>query len=175
MKVVIIGGSPRIHGNSDLLCDEFCKGAREAGHHVEKIVLAKLNIHPCQACYVCFQTGKCYQHDDMDQILKKVENADVLVLATPTYFLTMSGQMKVFIDRLLPKWQNLGGKKVYLIVTGHDSQPGLQRTGDDLKAIVESLQSKVQKIIWGEKVWKKGEVLFTKAMSEAYQAGKNIT
>lgn len=175
MKVLIIAGSPRVHGNSDILCDEFSQGAIESGHQVEKIILAKQNIHPCQACYVCFQTGQCYQQDDMDEILKKVENADILVLASPTYFLTMSGQMKIFIDRLLPKWQNLGGKKVYIIVTGHDSQPGLKRAADDLKAIVESLGSKVKKIIWGENVWKKGDVLLTKAMSEAYQAGKEIT
>lgn len=48
----------------------------------------------------------------------------MLLLASPTYFLTMSGQMKVMIDRLLPKWQGLGGKDAYIIVTGHDGING---------------------------------------------------
>ncbi len=68
----------------------------------------------------------------MEDVLEKVYKADVLVLASPTYFMTMSGQMKVFIDRLLPKWQDLGGKDVYVIVTGHDRKEGLKRTANDL-------------------------------------------
>ena len=124
MKVLVINGSPRANGNSDLLCDELIRGAEEAGNQVEKISLRKKEIHPCKACYACFQTGACVQKDDMAEILKKAEAADVLVLASPTYFLTMSGQMKVMIDRLLPKWQGLSGKDAYVIVTGHDGKPG---------------------------------------------------
>lgn len=76
---------------------------------MEKISLREKEIFPCKACYACFRTGSCVQKDDMAEILEKAEKADVLLLATPTYFLTMSGQMKVMIDRLLPKWQGLGG------------------------------------------------------------------
>jgi len=110
----------------------------------------------------------------MAEILNKVKNADVLVLASPTYFMTMTGQMKVFIDRLLPKWQGLGGKDVYIIVTGHDRKEGLKRTADDLSDIFSYLESTVRSIIWGEGVWHKGEVIGTKAMDKAYHAGKNI-
>ena len=76
---------------------------------MEKISLREKEIFPCKACYACFRTGSCVQKDDMAEILEKAEKADVLLLATPTYFLTMSGQMKVMIDQLLPKWQGLGG------------------------------------------------------------------
>ena len=144
MKVLIINGSPRVNGNSDLLCDAFIRGAEESGNQVEKISLREKEVHSCKACYACFKTGSCVQKDDMAEILQKLEEAKVLVLASPTYFLTMSGQMKVFIDRLLPKWQGLGGK---------DS---------------------VRKTIFGEHVWQKGEVIGTKAMEEAYLAGRNI-
>ena len=132
MKVLVINGSPRANGNSDLLCDELIRGAEEAGNQVEKISLREKEIHPCKACYACFQTGACVQKDDMAEILKKAEAADVLVLASPTYFLTMSGQMKVMIDRLLPKWQGLSGKDAYVIVTGHDGKQGLKRNAEDL-------------------------------------------
>lgn len=116
MNVLIVNGSPRAKGNSDLLCDEFIRGAREAGHRVEKISLRENDVHPCRACYACFKTGACVQKDDMTVILQKVSDCDVLVLASPTYFLTMSGQMKIFIDRLLPKWQDLSGKEAYVMI-----------------------------------------------------------
>ena len=174
MNVLIVNGSPRAKGNSDLLCDEFIRGAREAGHRVEEISLRENDVHPCRACYACFKTGACVQKDDMTVILQKVSDCDVLVLASPTYFLTMSGQMKVFIDRLLPKWQDLSGKEAYIIVTGHDGQPGLKRNADDLAAILESLGDEVRGIIWGEHVWQKGEVLGTKAMESTFLAGKNL-
>lgn len=174
MNVLVINGSPRSKGNSDLLCDEFIRGAEEAGHSVEKISLREWDIHPCRACYACFRTGRCVQQDDMAAILQKAEKSDVLVLATPTYFLTMSGQMKVFIDRLLPMWQGLGGKDAYVIVTGHDGKQGLKRNADDLAMILENLGDRVRQIVWGEHVWQKGEVLGTKAMEEAYLAGKSV-
>lgn len=174
MHVLIINGSPRAKGNSDLLCDEFMRGAKEAGHQVEKISLREKSICPCLACYACFKTGFCVQKDDMGEILEKIQNTDVLVLASPTYFLTMSGQMKTMIDRLLPKWQELDGKQSYVIVTGHDGKQGLKRTAEDFSSILNSLGSPVRGIIWGEHVWQKGEVLGTKAMDEAYQTGKSI-
>lgn len=174
MKVLVIHASPRAKGNSDLLCDAFIRGAEESGHSAEKISLREKEIHPCRACYACFKTGHCVQNDDMAGILQKVEAADVLVLASPTYFLTMSGQMKVFIDRLLPKWQGLGGKEAYVIVTGHDGKQGLKRNADDLALTLENLGDRVRQIIWGERVWQKGEVLGTKAIEEAYQAGKQV-
>ncbi len=174
MKVLVINGSPRSKGNSDLLCDEFIRGAREAGHSVEKVSLREKDIRPCRACYACFRTGTCVQRDDMAELLDKAEGADVLVLASPTYFHTMSGQMKVFLDRLLPKWQGLGGKDAYVIVTGHDGKQGLKRNADDLAMIMENLGDRVRQIIWGEHVWQKGEVLGTKAMEEAYQAGESV-
>ncbi len=174
MNIVIINGSPRTNGNSDLLCDEFIRGARESGNQTEKVSLREYTVSPCRACYACFKTGKCVQKDDMAEILNKIKNADVLVLASPTYFMTMTGQMKVFIDRLLPEWQGLGGKDVYIIVTGHDNKEGLKRTAGDLSDIFSYLGNTVKSIIWGEGVWQKGEVIGTKAMDEAYHAGNNI-
>ena len=174
MKVLVINGSPRAKGNSDLLCDEFIRGVKESGNQVEKVSLREKEVHPCKACYACFKTGSCVQKDDMADILKKAEEADVLVLASPTYFLTMSGQMKVFIDRLLPKWQGLGSKQAYVIVTGHDGKQGLKRNAEDLTMTLENLGDHVKQVIWGEHVWQKGEVLGTKAMEEAYRAGQHI-
>ena len=110
----------------------------------------------------------------MADILDKVQEAEVLVIATPTYFLTMNGMLKTMIDRFLPKWQELGGHDVYLIITGHDSKAGLKLVGDELTDIFQNLGNEIKGIIWGENVWQKGEVKTTKAMEEAYHAGLNI-
>lgn len=174
MNVVVINVSPRNQGNSDILCDEFIRGALDGGNSIEKISLRDYEINYCKACYACFKIGKCVQKDDMELILSKVKNADVLVIASPTYFLTMTGQMKVFIDRLLPEWQSLGGKTVYIIVTGHDGKAGLKRVADDLTDIFNHLGNNVKPVIYGEGVWQKGEVLGTKAMEVAYLAGRSI-
>ena len=56
-KVLILSGSPRKGGNSDLLCDEFLKGAQESGHDVEKIRIAEKNVGYCKACYFCVKSG----------------------------------------------------------------------------------------------------------------------
>lgn len=58
-KVLILSGSPRKNGNSDLLCNEFMKGALEAGHDVEKIRVQEKNIGYCLGCYACKNTGVC--------------------------------------------------------------------------------------------------------------------
>ena len=87
-NVLIISSSPRKGGNSDTLCDEFKKGAEEAGNRVDKIRLAELSIDYCSACYACKKLGYCVKQDDMEQVIAKMRDADVIVLATPVYFYT---------------------------------------------------------------------------------------
>ncbi len=173
-NVLILSASPRKQGNSDILCDEFMKGAIESGNSAEKIYLYDKNINFCRACYACFKTGKCVMKDDMSEILEKISKADVLVIATPTYFLTMNGMLKTVIDRFLPKWQDLGGHDVYFIITGHDGKRGLELVEKELKTIFIQLGNTVKKTLWGEGVWQKGEVVSTKVMVEAYETGKNL-
>lgn len=172
-NILILSASPRKNGNSDILCHQFMKGAEDAGNQVELISLYDKNIGFCRVCYACFKTGKCVTKDDMEEILDKIQAADVLVVATPTYFLTMNGKLKNTIDRFLPKWQDLGGHDVYIIITGHDGKEGLKLVGEELVTIFSYLGNEIKGVIWGERVWQKGEVTLTKAMDEAYQAGVN--
>ena len=172
-NILILSASPRKNGNSDILCQQFMKGAEDAGNQVELISLYDKNIGFCRACYACFKTGKCVLKDDMAEILEKIQAADVLVVATPTYFLTMNGKLKNTIDRFLPKWQDLGGHDVYIIITGHDGREGLKLVGEELTTIFSYLGNEIKGVIWGEGVWQKGEVTSTKAMDEAYRAGVN--
>lgn len=173
-RVLVVSSSPRKGGNSDLLCHAFAAAAREAGNDVEEVALRDLDVRPCRACYACFRTGSCVQGDDMAELLGKIAAADALAVASPTYFLTMCGPLKVMIDRLLPKWQDLGGKDVYLVVTGHDGRAGLARVADDLRAIFENLGDSVRGVVWGEHVWQRGEVVGTPAMEEACKLGASL-
>lgn len=117
-KVLILSGSPRKGGNSDLLCDEFMRGALEAGHQVEKIWVASKKIAPCSGCYYCRNHGgECARKDDMAEILQKMIDTDVLVLATPVYFYSIDAQLKTLVDRSLARWREVRGKELYYIVT----------------------------------------------------------
>ena len=98
-KVLILSASPRKGGNSDLLCDQFAKGAEEAGHQVEKIRVQEKKIAPCLACYGCRNTGVCVQKDDMEQFRRQILDADMLVFVTPLYYYGMSAQLKILVDR----------------------------------------------------------------------------
>ena len=106
-KVLIISASPRKDGNSDLLCNQFLKGALSAGHHAEKIALREHQINYCLGCGVCNTSHKCVQKDGMGELLNKMVEADVIVLATPVYFYSMDGQLKTFIDRTVPRYNEI--------------------------------------------------------------------
>ena len=123
-KVIIISSTPRRCGNSEVLAEEFARGAAEAGHAVEVIDLCDHNINYCVACYSCRETGKCVIGDGMNEIAEKLIEADVIVFATPVYFYSMSGQLKVFIDRLVPVYTKIRAD-IYIIATMWDDNPDM--------------------------------------------------
>ena len=106
-KVLIVSSSPRKHGNSDLLCDEFAHGAKDAGNEVEKVFLADKSINYCRGCGICNSTHKCVQNDDMAELNDKMVKADVIALASPVYFYTVDAQLKTFIDWCVPRYTEM--------------------------------------------------------------------
>lgn len=176
-NVLIISGSPRKGGNSDTLCDQFRKGAQEAGNRVEKLRLSELKIDYCSACYACKKIGHCVKQDDMEQVISKMRKADVIVLATPVYFYTMCAQMKTMIDRTLGGAQTSGleNKEFYLIATAADGKAAMERTIDGLHGYIECLPgAKEMGVIYGAGAWQLGDIQRNPAMQEAYQMGKSV-
>jgi multimeric flavodoxin WrbA len=104
--VFVLGilGSPRPHGNTAILLDDFLKGAREAGAETLRLDAASIDISGCTACNECKVTGECVLVDDMAMVYRAIRRADVVVLATPIYFSGMSSQMKAVIDRCQCLW-----------------------------------------------------------------------
>ena len=101
-KIVILNGSPRKNGNTSALVKAFSLGAESAGNTVKEFFLSDMDIHGCKGCF-CGHSGRacpCVQKDDMDRIYPYVRECDVLVLASPLYYWTMSGQVITAIDRL---------------------------------------------------------------------------
>ena len=122
-KVLILSSSPRKGGNSDILCDEFARGAMEAGNEVEKIRVAEKKISPCLGCYYCRENGgKCVFNDDMADILQKMIDCDVLVLSSPVYFYSVCAQMKLVIDRTVARWTEIANKDLYYITTAAEDE-----------------------------------------------------
>lgn len=175
-KVLILSGSPRKGGNSDLLCDEFARGAIEAGHEVEKIRVAEKNIGFCRACYACKDTGVCAIKDDMAEVLQKMIDADVLVLASPVYFYSVDAQLKALIDRTVARWLEVKDKEFYYIATAADAElESAETTLNCFRGYADCVEgAKEMGIIYGMGVYEKGEIKDTKAMNEAYEMGKNV-
>lgn len=176
-KVLIISGSPRKNGNSDILCNQFAQGAKSGGHQVEKVFLAEEQIGYCRGCGVCNTTHVCVQKDDMKEILDKMVKADVIVLATPVYFYTIDGQMKTFIDRTVPRYTEITNKDFYFILTAADTEKAnLTRTMEAFRGFTEDCLDGAREagIIYGVGAWEKGEIEETPAYEEAYKMGKNI-
>lgn len=101
-KIVVLNGSPRRKGNTSALVRSFTEGAESAGHSVTEFFLDSMDIHGCKGCWGG-HSGRdcpCVQHDDMDKIYPAVKDSDVVVLASPLYYWTMSGQLRTALDRL---------------------------------------------------------------------------
>jgi multimeric flavodoxin WrbA len=177
-KVVIISSSPRKDGNSDTIADNFAKGAKDAGNQVEKIFLKDKKINYCTGCGFCNTNdySKCSQNDDMEEILDKMQEADVIVLATPIYFYTMCGQMKTFIDRICSRYTRIVNKDFYYIMTSADGNRACQnRTIEEFRGLLACLSGAKEKgVIFGVGVWQKGDVNATNYPQQAYEMGKNV-
>lgn len=176
-KILILSSSPRRGGNSDTLCDRFLEGAREGGHTAEKVFLADRNIRYCTGCGACLNGKKpCPLKDDMAEILEKMVQADVIVMATPVYFYTMAGQMKTLIDRCCARYQEINGKHFYFILTAADqSKPATRPTLDGFRAFTSCLEGAKEKgVVYGLGAWDKGDIQGNPAMDEAYRMGAAI-
>lgn len=114
-KILVIDGGPRGKklSKSSFMAMHFCRGAVSAGAEVEYVELKKKNLRGgCLGCYHCWtkNPGVCIQKDDMQELLKKLSESDLVAFVTPLYYFSVSAQLKIFIDRMLPNvlpWMKL--------------------------------------------------------------------
>lgn len=101
MNILVLNGSPRPNGNTSALVEAFTEGAKEAGHRVTVIQVGGKKIAGCLGCEYCHSRGNgaCIQNDDMKEVYDALKEAEMLVLASPVYYYTFSGQLQCTIHR----------------------------------------------------------------------------
>lgn len=102
--VLGIAGSPRRNGNSDRLLAAALDGARAVGARAETLVAAAAGVNPCRGCNACSSDGVCIQRDGGDDVYAAIDSADAIIIASPVYFATVPGVLKVLYDRMQPYW-----------------------------------------------------------------------
>ena len=120
MKVLILNGSPRPMGNTAMFAAAFRDGAESAGHKVDVVGVAKLKINGCLGCEYCHKAGagKCIQKDDMQDVYPKLAEADVIVIASPIYYWSFSGQMQSVITRFYAPGKPAAKKYAMILSSG---------------------------------------------------------
>ncbi|HSQ93995.1 MAG TPA: flavodoxin family protein [Methanoregula sp.] len=124
MKIIAINGSPRtIQSTTRKLAQAVLEGAAELGVETEIVDLCDLRVTPCTACEGCSFNGICVYDDDVPIIVERMKEADGILFASPVYIDNVSGQMKIFFDRLADviHYQTLAGKYGCSVATTHTS------------------------------------------------------
>ena len=176
MNILILSGSPRKGGNTELLAEAFAKGAG-MHHHVEIVSVRDVKVNPCLGCNACIKTnGICAQKDDMAVIYEKMSQADVLVIASPVYFYGISAQLKAVIDRFHnPIRDSFPIKKMALLLVGAATLPELFDailTEYHLCLKFFDIEDAGNVLVRGVK--DKGDINNTDALNEAYTLGCSI-
>lgn len=176
-RIVVLIGSNRRNGNTDLLAKAFAEGASK-NNIIELVSVADYKVNPCIGCNSCFtrEGNKCFQNDDMSKIHEKLRNADMVVITSPVYFYGISAQLKSIIDRLhTPMRNEFNIKKLALILVGAATLPELF---DSIKLQYHlvlnffKLENAGMVLVSGAK--DKGDVKESEALKQAYDLGLSV-
>ncbi len=175
MRIVVVNGSPRANGNTEIMAKEFVRGAEEAGNEVVLINLRGKKIGGCMGCEYCFShDGECVQKDDMPDILKELDQADAVVFASPIYWFDITAQLKSVIDRMYAR-AKVGfhfNKTALLLDSASDGVYDAAIT--QYKAPTGYLRWENLGIITAPELSSKGAMKGSKVMEEVYKLGLSI-
>ena len=177
MNILVLSGSPRKGGNTDLLVESFVKGASPK-HQVEVVSVHDYKVNPCIGCNSCFarEDHKCCQKDDMQIVYEKMSKAEILVIASPVYFYGLSAQLKAVIDRFHnPIRDTFHIHKMALLLVGAASLPELFDsilTQYKLCLNFFKLEDMGQVLVRGAK--DKGDIRNIDALQKAFELGQSL-
>ena len=176
-NIVILVGSMRKNGNTDLLAQAFAEGVRE-NNFVEIVSVADYKVNPCIGCNSCFtrEGNKCFQNDDMDGIYEKLKVADMVVVASPVYFYGISAELKAVIDRLhTPMRNEFSIKKLVLLLVGAAELPELfDAIKLQYQLVLNFFHLEDAGMVLVRGVKDKGDIKGNAALKEAYDLGLSI-
>ena len=181
-KIVILNGSPRPSGNTAALIEAFTKGAEQAGNGVVRFDVCKMNIHPCLGCCGGGKNPEspCVQKDDMDAIYPHYKDADLVVLASPMYYWSLSGQLKCAFDRLFavmelsPSYETPVKDCVLLMAAEGDTESNFEPVRHYYHALLESLGWKDCGIVYAGGNMHVGDIAGKPQLEEAEALGASI-
>lgn len=177
MNICVLQGSPNRSGSTALLVDEFCRGAREAAHSVHTFDVAHLDISPCTGCVACGYEGPCVQHDDMDEVRRRLLASDAVVFATPLYYYGMTAQLKTVIDRFCSANSSITGRhlKSALITCAWNSDDWtFEALVAHYRTLVRYLSLSDAGMVLGYGCGTPNMTRRSGAMREAYQLGRSL-
>lgn len=176
MKILVLTGSPRKHGNSNTLADHFIRGAKDSGHEVVRFDAAHKNVHPCTACNSCGMNGPCVFDDDFSFVREHIINADLVTFVTPMYYFGISSQLKAVIDRFYAINGSIHVKKqaVLLMTYANDSKK-------DESPILSHYDTLLNYLGWEDAgrivvpgVWLEGSINRTPFLEHEYRLGRGL-
>ncbi len=183
-RTVVLMASPRLQSNTDILANRIIDGLKSIGSAediIEKIDLVELQEFVCCACGQCREAGECLQFPEVTEVLEKIQEADGLVLATPTWWLGPSSYLKIFMDHWgaflsMDYSSRIAGKKAVIVACCGNPETNLSiQVCRDLAQILGFLQVEVVDILGVKGVAKIGEVSRDKkALEDAFQLGVKL-
>ncbi len=177
MEILVLQASPNVHGSTAILTEQFCRGAREAGHRVTTVDVCRLDIAPCTGCIACGYEGPCVQHDDMDKLRKQILAADMLVLATPLYYYGMTAQLKTIIDRFCSANSSITRKHLrsaLITVAWNADDWTFEALAAHYHTLVRYLQLNDMGMVLGYGCGTPSMTRASRYMNEAYQLGRSL-
>jgi len=184
MKITAFLGSPRKDGNSERLLTQAIKGT---GLEVKIHRLNDMSLRPCQNCGGCVKTGVCIIKDDMDPIYEDIRSSDRLILASPVFFMSVSAQSKILIDRCQAFWCEKyllnkdiaagthGRKGLVMLVGGMEKDKGIKCAASVATAFMRTVSVPEHQTLMYMGVDEKGEIDKHKsALDEALEAGRAL-
>ena len=181
-KILILDGSPRPKGNTSTLCGAFMDGARQAGHEQAFFELSTMRI---SGCIGCMRGGKdlgnpCVIKDDMSQIYPVYEKADIVVLASPMYYWSVSGQLKCAFDRLFavaelnPNWANPVKDAILIMAAEGNDEANWKPAVDYYQSLIHFLKWRDLGQVLAGGVLNAGDVQNHPAMEQAFKLGSSL-
>jgi multimeric flavodoxin WrbA len=176
MKITVMTGSPHKQGSSNLLAEQFIKGAEESGAEVFRFDTAFKDVSPCLGCDKCDPSFQCFRKDDIEELKPHLFASDIIVFVTPIYFFSMSAQLKIALDRWYAFGSQLagGGKKTVLMAVSHSGNEVAQALVAQYQGIISYMgwQDAGQLLLGGCAV--REDVEQTDYPKKAYELGKKL-
>ena len=180
IKIIGIVGSPR-KGNTEIMVRAALEGVKEAGAETEVILLRELHLEMCDGRLQCDETGKCHFDDGMNEINEKLAEAGGFVIGTPARWSLLSGNLKVFMDRINPLAmpERLKGKVAGIIAVGqspkNEEEKSISKAADSVKNYCSNAGIEVVRTVLGFNALNEGDIeKDAKTIDDCKKLGKKL-